>query len=174
MKHLSDHGRLVRLCAIAIFGALAFVLTAFCAIPYGAGGYFNFGDVISLFVAMSFGPLEGALVGIIGGTLGDVFAGYAVYAPFTALAKGLMGLVTGFLWMKLKKHKVIRFVSPYLGSVFMVAIYMIAYAIIIQEGVILSSAFDAVQALVSSSLAIPLYLLLEKTGLIKRIEAETN
>lgn len=171
----SEHSRIVRMCLIALFGALSFVLTAFCQIPYAGGaGYFNFGDVVALFASMALGPIEGMAIGIIGGAFGDLFLGYAAFAPFTLLAKGLMGLLSGLVFHLLRKQKIWRFIAPYLGSILMILVYMIAYMVIYGKGVYLSSAFDCVQGAVCSSLSIPLYLVMEKTGLLKRFNPETN
>jgi uncharacterized membrane protein len=113
----STHQKILRLTGVAVFAALSFVLTRFAAIPYAGGaGYFNFGDVVTFFVAMAYGPVEGALVGIIGGTMSDLTAGYAAFAPWTLMAKGVMGLLTGLLYIVLKNHKIVRFVSPFIGK----------------------------------------------------------
>ncbi len=160
---------LFRIAVTGIFAALCFVLTAFCQIPYAGGaGYLNFGDISTLFIAMAFGPIEGAIVGMIGGSMGDLFLGYAAFAPFTLLAKGIMGLATGFLFLALKKHKIIRFISPFIGATLMIGIYMIAYAVIEGKGVYLSSAFDCVQGYGMSILSIIIYLPIEKSGILSR------
>ena len=163
----SGSAKIFRISAVAIFSALSFVLSAFCAIPYAGGaGYFNFGDVAALFAAMAFGPIEGALVGVIGGTLSDLFLGYVGYAPFTIIAKCLMGLAAGFLFSALKKHNIIRFVSPFVGSLLMVGTYLVAYVIYLGWGSLLSSAFDLIQGLGCSAVAVSLYLILEKAKLL--------
>lgn len=165
----SEHSRILRMCLVGIFGALSFVLTAFCQLPYAGGaGYFNFGDVIALFASLALGPIEGMAIGIIGGCFGDLFLGYAAFAPFTILAKGLMGLISGFLFKFLHKQKIWRFIAPYCGSLIMILVYMLAYAIIDGYGVYLSSAFDCLQGFVCASLCIPLYLAIERSGLLKR------
>jgi uncharacterized membrane protein len=167
----SEHQTLLRLTGVAVFSALGYVLTAFAKIPYAGGaGYFNFGDVVTFFVSMLYGPLEGALVGIIAGAMGDLTAGYAAYIPWTILAKGLMGIGTGFLYIVLKKHKIIRFISPFLGATLMILSYMLAYAVLIGQGLYLSTAFDCLQGYGTAALAIPLVLLFEKTGLSQRLQ----
>jgi uncharacterized membrane protein len=164
-----------RMSGMAIFSALAFVLSAFCAIPYpGGAGYFNFGDVATLFVAMAYGPLEGALVGIIGGTMSDLFLGWASYAPFTMIAKGLMGIVTGLLFQMLKKHRIWRFAAPFIGSLLMVVTYFFAYLILVGWGACLNSLADFVQGFGCAAVSIPIFLLMEKTGVLKRISAQNQ
>jgi uncharacterized membrane protein len=167
----STHQKILRLTGVAVFAALSFVLTRFAAIPYAGGaGYFNFGDVVTFFVAMAYGPVEGALVGIIGGTMSDLTAGYAAFAPWTLMAKGVMGLLTGLLYIVLKNHKIIRFVSPFIGAIAMILIYLGSYIVIYGYGALLGSAFDCLQGFGCAGLAIPLYLAVAKTGLFKRLE----
>lgn len=165
----SEHDTILRLSGVAVFSALAYVLTAFCLVPYPGGGYLNFGDVVTFFVSLAYGPLEGALVGIISGSMGDFTAGYAAYIPFTIAAKGLMGLVTGLLYIVLKKHNIMRFASPFVGATLMILVYMGAYAVLIGKGVYLASAFDCLQGYGMAALSIPLYLAVEKTGLLRKL-----
>ena len=112
MAKSREHTLIAKMSAVAVFGALSFVMTAFLKIPYaGNAGYFNFGDIVTLLASMVLGPIEGALIGIVGGALSDLFLGYAFYAPWTILAKGLMGLATGFLYSVLKNKKGLRFIA---------------------------------------------------------------
>ncbi len=160
---------LFRIAVTGVFAALCFVLTAFCQIPYAGGaGYLNFGDIATLFIAMALGPIEGMIVGMIGGSMGDLFLGYAAYAPFTLLAKGIMGISSGFLFLLLKKHKIVRFISPFVGATLMIGIYMIAYASLQGKGVYLSSAFDCIQGYGMAILSIVIYLPIEKSGILSR------
>jgi len=158
-----EHRLIARMSAVAIFGALSFVLTALFPIPYAGGaGYFNFGDVIDLLGAILLGPIEGALIGIVGGALSDLFLGYAIFAPWSILAKGLMGSVAGLLYLVLKKHKIIRFTSLFVGATFEILAYMLCYIANFGLPGLVNSAFDCIQAFGSAILAIPLYLALEK------------
>jgi uncharacterized membrane protein len=163
MERSKEHRLIARMSAVAIFGALSFVLTAFLPIPYAGGaGYFSFGDTIDLVGSLLLGPVEGALIGIIGGAFSDLFLGYTLFAPWTVLAKGLMGLISGFLYIVLKKHKIIRFSSLFIGATFEILVYMLCYYINFGFAGMLSSAFDCVQAYGSAILASLLYLALEK------------
>jgi len=163
MERSKEHRLIARMSAVAVFGALSFVLTAFCQIPYASGaGYFNFGDVIDLVGAILFGPVEGALIGIIGGTFSDLFLGYMIFAPWSILAKGLMGLISGLLYIVLKKHKLLRFISLFVGATFEILVYMLCYYLNFGMAGLLSSAFDCVQAYASALIASFLYFALEK------------
>ncbi len=160
---------LFRIASCGVFSALAFVLTAFCQIPYAGGaGYLNLGDIATIFASMAFGPIEGAIVGMIGGSMGDLFLGYAAYIPFTLIAKGLLGGVSGLFFIILKNKKALRFLSPYIGSICMILVYMLAYCLIEGAGVYMSSLFDCLQGLLASSIAIIIYIPIEKSGVIAR------
>jgi uncharacterized membrane protein len=158
------------MCLVAVFGALSFVLTFFCAIPYAGGaGYFNFGDIVNLFAAITLGPIEGAAVGIIGGVLADLSSGYAVYAPWTLMAKGLMGASAGLLYIVLKKHRIMRFSSVFVGASLDVLSYLPAYYLLAGQAGMISSGFDCVQAFGSAIIVIPLYLVVEKTRVLEKL-----
>lgn len=168
----SREHRLIRhMSAVGVFGALSFVLTAFCQIPYAGGaGYFNFGDLVNLLSSIVLGPFEGALVGILGGTFADLYSGFGIYAPWTMMAKGLMGLISGGLYIVLKNKRIWRFSSLFIGATFEILSYMICYYVLYGAGGMISSAFDCVQAYGSSALVIPLYLALEKSGITRRLD----
>ena len=150
-----------RMSIVALLAAMSFVLTAFAQIPYPAGlGYFNFGDVITILAALLFGPIEGALAGMLGGGLADLFLGSAIYIPFTVVAKGSMALLTGFLFRHWKK-KGIRFISPYIGALAQVAAYFFAYWILVGIEGTFYSLLDVVQGAIGASLAIVFFGLLD-------------
>lgn len=164
---------ILRIALCGVFSGLCFVLTAFCQIPYAGGvGYLNLGDLATLLIAMALGPIEGATVGMIGGSLGDVFLGYGAYVPFTLLAKGLMGALAGLCFLLLRKRKALRFLSGYIGATVMIGVYMICYAVLEGPALYLSSAFDCVQGYGMATLVIPLYLGIEKSGVLLRFQKQ--
>jgi uncharacterized membrane protein len=170
MMARTEHQTILRMCLVAVFGALSFVLTFFGAIPYAGGaGYFNFGDIVNLFAALTLGPIEGAAVGIIGGVLSDLSNGFAMYAPWTLMAKGLMGAAAGLLYIVLKKHKIMRFSSVFVGAALDVLSYIPAYYLLVGPSGLLSSAFDCVQAFGSAILVIPLFLVVERSKVLEKL-----
>jgi len=81
-----------------ILAALCCVATPLTRIPVpAAGGFIHAGDSVILVGAVFFGPFFGAVVGGIGSTFADIFAGAAVWAPFTLCIKGLMGFLAGVI-----------------------------------------------------------------------------
>lgn len=80
---------------VAMFAALAAVLTMFPQIATPTGGYVHFGDSIIYIAAAFSGSAAGALVGAIGHAMADVLTGHLIFALPTFIIKGLMGFVIG-------------------------------------------------------------------------------
>ncbi len=76
----------------AVLAAMVVVSIFFIHIPMIGQGYVHIGDSFILLGAL-LGPMYGFLVGGIGGMLGDVLTGYAVYAPWTLIIHGLQGVL---------------------------------------------------------------------------------
>jgi uncharacterized membrane protein len=97
MADQSDVKQLVNVGIIAAFSTLAFVGTIVIRIPIPAtGGYFNLGDTFVMIAALLYGPLIGALVGLIGPALADAI-GFPQFILATALVKCLEGLAVGLI-----------------------------------------------------------------------------
>lgn len=60
-------------------------------------GYINLGDALVLTIAMLFGFKVGGVAGGLGSALADIILGYAHWAPFTFIIKGIEGLIAGIL-----------------------------------------------------------------------------
>ena len=76
-----------------MLAALVAVLTAYVSVPI-AGGYFHPGDAMIALSSAILGPYA-AIPAAIGSGFADMLAGYTIYAPFTFVIKGLVGLVAG-------------------------------------------------------------------------------
>ena len=160
-----------KMVGVALLGALSYVFTAFLAIPYAGGaGYFNFGDLVDMIAAMILGPIEGMCVGIIGGVMADVTGGYLMFAPWTLAAKGLLSLVTGFLYHFLRNKGWIKYLSPFAGAVFGVIMYIPAYIILYGvESVAISTPFDCIQCFGSAIIAVGLIIPISKIPMFKNV-----
>lgn len=113
--------------------ALNGMLTAICTIatliiqiPIGFnGGYSNIGDSIIIMSALLFGPLTGFIVGGVGSGIADLF-GFASFAPFTFVVKGLEGFIIGLVFLLFKKKKVFGSIfSSIIGLLVMVFGYFL-------------------------------------------------
>ena len=111
--------KIKRLVYLSLLAALCCAATMAIPIPTPTGGYLNAGDIIVVFTALLAGPIWGGVSMGVGSMLADVFAGYAVYAPGTLLAKGLAAVVTGLMYRKTRKPVV----SAVCGELVMAAMY---------------------------------------------------
>ena len=77
----------------SLFIALVTTVTYFgFPMPFG---YINLGDAIIFSIALVFGPVAGFISGAVGSALADIILGYAIWAPFTFVIKGLEGYLVG-------------------------------------------------------------------------------
>lgn len=134
------------LCALAV--ALTFVVTWLVNIPaaviLGAGGNINLGDTVIFVAAAVLGPLGGAIAGGLGSCIADLAGGYAIYAPFTLLVKGLEGLLCGYLYRYafVKMRPLLRrVISMALGVIVMIAGYF--FAEIVLQAILGGETFSA-------------------------------
>jgi len=78
--------------------ALTWVVTRAFSLPIPeTKGFFNIGEAAVYTAALLFGPRVGAIAGGIGSALADLSLGYAAFAPFTLVIKGVEGYVVGAL-----------------------------------------------------------------------------
>ncbi|ALV63012.1 Substrate-specific component PdxU2 of predicted pyridoxin-related ECF transporter [Thermococcus sp. 2319x1] len=84
-----------------IMAALVAVVTMLIQVPTPlTKGYINVGDSMVMLVAVLFGPTIGAFAGGFGSAMADLITGYAHWAPFTLVIKGVEGFVVGYLTSK--------------------------------------------------------------------------
>lgn len=112
---------------IALFTALVIVATFYIQIPTGVGGYANLGDAIIFMCALTMGGIPALIAGGIGSMAADLILGYAYYAPFTLVVKGLEGLIAGLLVRlveKVIKKKPLK-IGLQIGSLVLSALWMV-------------------------------------------------
>lgn len=84
---------------VALYGvltALTAAITYATVIPFPpTRGYFNLGEAMVFFSALTFGWRAGAICGGVGSAIADLLAGFGMFAPVTLVAKGTEGLVAG-------------------------------------------------------------------------------
>lgn len=81
-----------------LMAALTLVVTRSFIIPIPqTKGFFNVGETAVYMAAVLFGPRVGALAGGVGSALADLSLGYAAFAPYTLVIKGIEGYVVGAL-----------------------------------------------------------------------------
>ncbi|MFZ5352859.1 MAG: ECF transporter S component [Bacillota bacterium] len=80
---------------IALLTALTYIAVSFINIPYGNGGVIHLGDSMIFLSAVLFGRKHSAISGAVGMAMFDLFSPYTVWAPYTFVIKGVMGLIAG-------------------------------------------------------------------------------
>jgi uncharacterized membrane protein len=115
---------LFRLGIIAAFTALAFAGTAVIRVPLPAsGGYFNLGDTFVMTAALLYGPVAGAVTGLVGPALADAI-GYPQFILATAIVKGLEGFWVGLVGWRARGS-----VRPAMGLTLGVGVLVVGYYI---------------------------------------------
>jgi uncharacterized membrane protein len=147
-----------------VMAALVFVATLMIQIPVPAtGGYIDFGDIMIFVTALTFGSLIGGLAGGIGSSLSDAISGYAVYAPFTLIIKGLEGAIAG----KISNQKAFwrDAIAVTVGGTEMVGGYFLAEFFPLHVGwaALVEVPGNITQIVVGAAVGIPVALVLRRT-----------
>lgn len=91
-------------------------------------GYFNLGDSLVMISGFLLGPAGGFFAGGVGSAMADLILGFPGFAPITFIAKGLEGLVVGFLSFRTMRKKTLSgwdILGLLLGSVAMLLGYLL-------------------------------------------------
>lgn len=94
----STHNNVKEIAVSGLLIAMVFIATMFINIrlPISInGGLIHFGNVILFTVSIFFGRKKGAIAGAFGMGLFDILSGWAAWAPFTFVIRGVMGYLIG-------------------------------------------------------------------------------
>ena len=134
----------------AIFIALTTFFTMVIKIPVSpAMGYVNLGDFIILLSTVAFGPVIGMIAAAFGSSLADLLLGYAAFAPFTFVVKGLMALVMGLFLKKVNNQKTSTVAGIICELVMVVGYYFTSVILYGNKTAIATILPNSVQALVN-------------------------
>ena len=100
---ISTHEQIKNLSIAALMAALCYVGYAVFPAINASGTKVHLGNAFVVLGALLLGPIYGGLAGAVGLTLADILGGYAASAPRTFICKLLIGLIVGFIAVKLKK-----------------------------------------------------------------------
>ncbi len=100
LKDFKPRDRALFVTVAGLFATLVFIVTEFVHIPI-AGGAVHLGDAIVFMAAYFLGPYA-SICGAVGGGFADLVGGHPQYMFATVIIKGLIGLVAGFVFVKLK------------------------------------------------------------------------
>ena len=99
-------------------------------------GYVHMGDAMVFVSMLVLGRKYGAAAAAVGSAMGDIFGGFAIWAPWTLAAKGGMVLIAATVIMRCagserKNHLLLgvplhQFVAMTCGGLYMAAVYYLA------------------------------------------------
>ena len=100
---IATHEQIKNLSIAALMAALCYVGYAVFPAINASGTKVHLGNAFVVLGALLLGPIYGGLAGAVGLTLADILGGFAASAPRTFICKLLIGLIVGFIAVKLKK-----------------------------------------------------------------------
>ena len=166
----------LRLVMTALFAALTCVTTMTISIPIPATeGYVNVGDCVVLLGAFLLGPYCGTVSGALGSALADLLLSYAVYAPGTAVVKGLMALIAALLFLRLRRRtRLASLLASIAGELWMVFGYFLYESTVLGYGLgaLGSVPANLVQAAFGALAATVLYRILTAMPQFKQLQSK--
>ena len=120
----------------ALLTALVFVSTAFINIKLpilSSGGLVHLGNVMLFTSALLFGKKKGAIAGALGMGLFDLTSGWALWAPFTFVIRGVMGYIIGSIAYSKNRNGenfIINAIAIVVSGLWMIAGYYITEIIL--------------------------------------------
>ena len=120
----------------ALLTTLVFVATAFINIRLpilSSGGLVHLGNVILFAAAILFGKKKGAIAGAVGMAIFDLSSGWALWAPFTLVVRGIMGYIVGTIAYSNNKNGdnfLINILSVFVSGIWMIIGYYITEVIL--------------------------------------------
>ncbi len=163
---MARSGVAVKVALAAGLAATTTVATMLIQIPIPATrGYLNFGEIMVFVSALLFGRFVGGIAGGVGSSLADIITGYAYYAPYTLIIKGVEGFLAGTIADgKSSRRDVMGWL---VGAVAMVSGYFLTQVYVMGFGVVAASVelpINMIQVASGAIVAVPL-----ARGLRKRI-----
>ena len=147
----------------AMMMCLVLLMTFIIRIPIpGTHGYIHLGDSMVFLSVLILGWKWGAVAAAVGSALADFVGGFAIYAPVTLVAKGLMAVIVGLFiqqalkkGMSLVKIRIFEVIGMVIGGLLMVACYYGAETVMYGSWVVpLAGVFmNCLQFIVGAALA---------------------
>jgi uncharacterized membrane protein len=156
-----------------MFAAIIALATMFLKVDIpSVNGYINIGDSMIFLCAILLGRRAGFFAGGIGSALADLLLGYAQYAPFTFVVKGIEGLIVGTIaYRKEEKDGFKReAVAVTVGALWMMFGYFIVYIILYGvKAAIAASMGDIFQVIGSIAIGLPIIYALKKSKFMDKL-----
>ncbi len=146
---------------VALYGILTALTTAVTmalVVPFPpTRGFFNLGDAMVFFSALTFGMRAGAICGGVGSAIADILLGFGYFAPITLVAKGSEGLVAGAIGRTNRGAPAAKFLGVTVGALCMVSTYFVAEWVLYGIGpAIAEIPVNVAQVLIGGSIGIVL------------------
>jgi uncharacterized membrane protein len=123
---------------VALYGVLTALTAAVTYASYApfspTKGYFNIGESMVFFSALTFGWRAGMICGGIGSAAADVLLGSGMFAPITLVAKGAEGFVAGILGRTKTRRSWVIVLAIAAGGACMVTTYFVAEWLVLNVG----------------------------------------
>lgn len=152
----------------ALLMAMVTVATMLIQVPVPATkGFINVGDTVIFVAAVLLGPRAGLIAGGAGSALADLLSGYAHWAPWTLVIKGLEGLIAGAIAWRAYRRGGILNLQSLIGLVVAAAWMVLGYylagsAMVGPAAAVAEVPGNLVQGLGSVVLAVPLLAALRR------------
>lgn len=125
-KYYKTHWSTFTLVALGILVGLELVFERMLAIPVGNITRFSLGKICVVMAGMWFGPVAGALVGLVADLLGCLMQGYAI-VPLITLSSILWGSVPALFkpWVMKSSGKIMKVVFFSIGIIFAASVCLL-------------------------------------------------
>lgn len=172
-EHTKYYKRTLDMVISGLLIALVFVATRFINIrlPISInGGLIHLGTAMLIISSVVFGGRKGAAAGAFGMAIFDVLSGWAAWAPFTFIIRGVMGYIIGRLCENKRGYKeVITWggIGVFIGGAWMIAGYYLTEVILYGSWVspVTSIPGNAIQIIVGGAIGVPAALVLKKRSI---------
>ena len=127
-----------RIVMTALMICIIMIATMFIRVPIpGTQGYVHLGDAMIFLSVLILGWKYGAVAAAFGSMLADVVGGFAMWAPWSFVIKGVMALILGLMVMKFAgdgksgsgRFTAVEIVAMIIAGAFMAAAYYAAEGI---------------------------------------------
>jgi uncharacterized membrane protein len=154
----------------ALLTALVFVATSFINIrlPIAAsGGLVHLGTAMLVIASVVFGKEKGAIAGAVGMAIFDLSSGWALWAPFTFVIRGVMGYMLGYISCINNKNGdniIINILAVIISGIWMIGGYYITEVILYGNwfSPVASIPGDITQIVMALIIGIPMAKILKK------------
>ena len=150
----------------SMFAALCCIATMIIKIPSPLKGYINLGDCMVLLSGFILTPVYGFLAAGLGSALADIFSGYIIYAPATFIIKGMMAIITAFVFKFLTNKTTVtvaRIICAMAAEIVMILGYLVFESFLYGfEASIINIPANAVQGLAGLVLGVILMRIYNK------------